>query len=567
MSAIASRHVGEQPRHRLRRLQVALGVAAQPPSGLLERGLVADAGEDVVQRPIGRLGEAHAVGGDDRHVERGGEIAQRLVVRTPPRAGDGAAARRRPARAERCRRSDRRGRRRRSARPSIAVRPASATSPPTWPSRSSKVSAPSPFGARSFIVRHQPAQVAVAVARLDQDGQREQPLRSRGQRSRGSARRLAADRRDRCRSRRRAAGDRQLGADDRLEAGALGGEVKARRAVDAVAIEQRQRRIAERRRALDQRFGQRRAVEKRKGGRGVEFDIHGAHVADASVPGSASRKSRRETTLGRPVLKKPADRAVVERHVPFVAIPALADPTSRPTCATAGGLLDDAARHAAAIDRHARRAAALDGHANGDRRPERRSASRPSDSRDLGADSGSAGPLAPRAAGASEARAESQGSRDRRMRTGAIAHPSGRCVSRSAGEPQRVSPTSAPRRAVSVASVSGDGTARSSSEYWTMRAGRRIDLDGDDVDRRRRRMRLEIEQQQRAQHPRIAHRRRQLQHARVRGAVGEPQIEAQRDRRRDRRARAPRPAVRAAARTRTTAARACRSAIRARSTR
>ena len=31
-------------------------------------------------------------------------------------------------------------------------RPASATSPPTWPSRSSSVSAPSPFGARSFIV-------------------------------------------------------------------------------------------------------------------------------------------------------------------------------------------------------------------------------------------------------------------------------------------------------------------------------------------------------------------------------------------------------------------------------
>jgi len=46
-----------------------------------------------------------------------------------------------------------------------------------------------------------------------------------------------------------------------------------------------------------------------------------------------------------------------------------------------------------------------------------------------------------------------------------ISKPSGRQVSRSAGDPQRASPTSAPRRAVSVASVSGDGIARSRSEY------------------------------------------------------------------------------------------------------
>ena len=40
--------------------------------------------------------------------------------------------------------------------------------------------------------------------------------------------------------------------------------MEPRRAVDAVAIEQRERGIAERRRALDERLGQRRAVEKRK---------------------------------------------------------------------------------------------------------------------------------------------------------------------------------------------------------------------------------------------------------------------------------------------------------------
>ena len=111
-----------------------------------------------------------------------------------------------------------------------------------------------------------------------------------------------------------------------------------------------------------------------------------------------------------------------------------------------------------------------------------------------------------------------------------MAHPSGRWVSSSTGEPQRVSPTSAPRRAISVASVSGDGTARSSSEYWTMRAGRGIDLDRHHVDRRGRGMGFQIEQQQRAQDARIAHRRRQLQQPRVRRPIGQPQRQMHRDR-------------------------------------
>ena len=114
---------------------------------------------------------------------------------------------------------------------------------------------------------------------------------------------------------------RQLSADDRLDAGALRGEVKTRRAVDAVAIEQRERRIAERRGAVDQRFGQRGAVEKRKGGGSVQFDIHGAHVADALVVNPFDKPS-----VGIPLQKDAAYRAVVERHVPFVAVPALAVP-------------------------------------------------------------------------------------------------------------------------------------------------------------------------------------------------------------------------------------------------
>src|SRR4029453_893452 len=60
-------------------------------------------------------------------------------------------------------------------------------------------------------------------------------------------------------------GERQLRADDRLQAGFLRGEMKARSAVDAVAIEQRERGIVERRGAIDERLGQRRTAEQGEG--------------------------------------------------------------------------------------------------------------------------------------------------------------------------------------------------------------------------------------------------------------------------------------------------------------
>ena len=41
---------------------------------------MADAREHVVERAIGRFREAHAVGGDDRQVERRGEVAERVIV-------------------------------------------------------------------------------------------------------------------------------------------------------------------------------------------------------------------------------------------------------------------------------------------------------------------------------------------------------------------------------------------------------------------------------------------------------------------------------------------------------
>jgi hypothetical protein len=66
--------------------------------------------------------------------------------------------------------------------------------------------------------------------------------------------------------------------------------MESRNAVDPVAVEQRQRRIAERRGTLDEGFRQRRAVEKRKRGRRVQFDVHGVS-ASFTIAHSVARQS------------------------------------------------------------------------------------------------------------------------------------------------------------------------------------------------------------------------------------------------------------------------------------
>jgi len=55
--------------------------------------------------------------------------------------------------------------------------------------------------------------------------------------------------------------------------------MKARRPVDAVPIEHRQRRMVERRRAFDQRLGRGRGFEKRERGRGMQLDVHESSFA------------------------------------------------------------------------------------------------------------------------------------------------------------------------------------------------------------------------------------------------------------------------------------------------
>jgi hypothetical protein len=85
---------------------------------------------------------------------------------------------------------------------------------------------------------------------------------------------------------------RELGADDRFEAGGAGRLVKAGGAVDAVAIEQRHRRIAKQRRAVDERLGQAGGPEEAEGGGGVEFDVHGG-ARDSGLGDREERSSSR----------------------------------------------------------------------------------------------------------------------------------------------------------------------------------------------------------------------------------------------------------------------------------
>ena len=56
--------------------------------------------------------------------------------------------------------------------------------------------------------------------------------------------------------------NRQLGSDDRFDPGHFRGAIELRRAMDAVAIEQRQRGIAQLGGSFDQRSGKRGAIEK-----------------------------------------------------------------------------------------------------------------------------------------------------------------------------------------------------------------------------------------------------------------------------------------------------------------
>ena len=72
--------IRKEPRHRLWRLQVSLGVGRQPPSRGVERGAVCDARQHIEQRAIRGRGEPDAVGGHNRHVKRARQRVECRVV-------------------------------------------------------------------------------------------------------------------------------------------------------------------------------------------------------------------------------------------------------------------------------------------------------------------------------------------------------------------------------------------------------------------------------------------------------------------------------------------------------
>jgi hypothetical protein len=109
-----------------------------------------NAREHVEQRPFGRRGEPDAVGGDGRHAKRGGQRDERRVIVRLVASKMTLQLDVHPVAAEDADEPiEQAGDTMR--RPSSAARPASATRPAVQPSSSSSVSAPSPFGARSFM--------------------------------------------------------------------------------------------------------------------------------------------------------------------------------------------------------------------------------------------------------------------------------------------------------------------------------------------------------------------------------------------------------------------------------
>ena len=68
------RHIAKQPRHFLRRLEMAFGIGFKPLADGLDGGLLADAGEDVLQAAARGMVIQHFVGREQRHAGRCGDM-------------------------------------------------------------------------------------------------------------------------------------------------------------------------------------------------------------------------------------------------------------------------------------------------------------------------------------------------------------------------------------------------------------------------------------------------------------------------------------------------------------
>ena len=75
------RIIAKQPRHFMRRLEVAFGIGLQPPADGVDRGLLANAGEHILQRTARGMVVQHLVGREQRHP---GLCRKMMQPRQPP---------------------------------------------------------------------------------------------------------------------------------------------------------------------------------------------------------------------------------------------------------------------------------------------------------------------------------------------------------------------------------------------------------------------------------------------------------------------------------------------------
>ena len=72
--------IGKQPQHLLRRFDIALAVVRQQTSGSIERAMVADAGEDIQNLALFRLGILRALRCQQRQSQAARQFDRRLIA-------------------------------------------------------------------------------------------------------------------------------------------------------------------------------------------------------------------------------------------------------------------------------------------------------------------------------------------------------------------------------------------------------------------------------------------------------------------------------------------------------
>ena len=253
--------VGEERRHRLRGLEVALGVLGEQAPGARERALLADAGQHVLERPPRRGRVTHAVRGHRPQAERVGQVQQPLVrglllaaavalhVEVDAARAEGLDDAREPVGVERP-----------ASQRLQRLDPGQGEEPLARPVQHLEAQPPLALRNARLHARDQPAQVAVALLRLDE--QRQGP----------------------------ASLEAQLGPDDRPHAARSRRLEEARRAREAVAVDERERVVSQLGRPLHQVLGQRRPAQERKGRSGVKLDEHDFRLLFANA--AAARPTR-----------------------------------------------------------------------------------------------------------------------------------------------------------------------------------------------------------------------------------------------------------------------------------